>query len=263
LFRLVAMLRRMSQGHERIFRFLQNLAAQEQAATVVEPGGGRVLVLAPHMDDEALGCGGSLAAHAAAGAQIWAVYLTDGRYSAGPDAAPQPELVRTRRAECERAAQRLGIRHQCFIDGRGNRLEYDADAAARLREVLRAARPGIVYLPGFLERHADHRATADLLRTANARDGLEFECRAYEVWTPLMPNAVVRIDAQLEAKREAIACYTSQLAHSDFGHFVLALNAYRSSLVPGGGCSHAEAFYRAPVAQYLELHRAFRTACAP
>ena len=259
----MAMLPRLSRGHERIFRFLQRLTAEEQAATVFEPGNERVLVLAPHMDDEALGCGGCIAAHAAAGAEISAVYLPDGRYGAGPDTAPQPALARTRRAEAERAAALLGNTRHVFIDGRGNRLEQDAAAATQLRDTLQSARPEVVYLPGFLERHADHRATGDLLRAATSNGGFDFECRAYEVWTPLVPNAVARIDAVLERKRAAIACYASQLAHSDFGHFVLGLNAYRSSLVAGGDCRYAEAFYRAPLSQYLQLHGAFREACAP
>src|SRR2546426_12131813 len=44
----------------------------------------RVLVLAPHMDDEVLGCGGTLLQHARVGAQLTIVYLTDGRKGHGP-----------------------------------------------------------------------------------------------------------------------------------------------------------------------------------
>jgi LmbE family N-acetylglucosaminyl deacetylase len=263
MLRFMAWLRRHSQGHDRIFRFLQQLAAEEQAARLLEAGAGGVLVLAPHMDDEALGCGGALAAHAAAGAEIVAVYLTDGRYGAGPGTAAQPEVSRARRAEAQRAAAVLGIRHQVFIDGLGNRLEQDGDAAAQVRAVLRERRPGVVYLPAFAERHPDHRAAGDLLEVAVKGGDFDFECRAYEVWTPLVPNGVLPIDAVLDRKRAAVDCYESQLSHSDFGHFVLALNAYRSSLVPGGGARYAEAFYCAPLARYLQTHRAFRAACAP
>src|SRR5690348_6988030 len=44
-----------------------------------EPEAGKVVVLAPHMDDEIIGCGGTIARHAAAGASVTVVYLTDGR----------------------------------------------------------------------------------------------------------------------------------------------------------------------------------------
>lgn len=260
---LLARLRRLTAGQERIFRFLHSLSIHEQSAALLEPGPEPVLVLAPHMDDEVLGCGGTLAAHAAAGAAICAAYLTDGRYAAAPGAPPQVELTTRRRAESRRAAQILGIARQEFIDGAGNRLEYDHAAAGRLRGVLEDVRPAIVYLPSFLERHADHRATGDLL--VRAVEGLPFgfECRSYEVWTPLVPNRVAAIDAMLPRKRAALECYSSQLQHSDFGHFVFGLNAYRSSLVPGGRCRHAEGFLCGSLEDYRALHRAFRRECAP
>jgi LmbE family N-acetylglucosaminyl deacetylase len=256
-------LRRFGSGHERLFRFLERFDAREQAAEILEPEAARVLVLAPHMDDEVLGCGGTLAAHSDRGGIVAAVYLTDGRYSAGPGDRPQPDLATQRRNESIEAAGILGIARQVFIAGAGHRLERDAEAAKELRAVLLEFRPEIVYLPGFLERHVDHRAAGDLLASALAGIALACECRAYEIWTPLMPNALVPIDAWLARKRAALACYRSQLEHSDFGHFVFALNAYRSSLAPGHGRRHAEAFYRAPVERYLRLHSEFREACAP
>jgi LmbE family N-acetylglucosaminyl deacetylase len=256
------MLRRASANHGRVFRFIDSLSAHEQAATMLKPGAESVLVLAPHMDDEVLGCGGTLAAHADAKAPICAVYLTDGRYGAGPDTAPQAGLTARRRAEAQRAGELLGIGRQVFIDGAGHRLDLDGAAAARLREVLAEVRPDVVYLPSFLERHTDHRATGDLL--ARAVDGLrlEFECRSYEVWTPLVPNRVVDIDATLARKRAALECYSSQLEHTDFTHFIFGLNAYRSSLT-GGACRHAEGFLCGSLAEHLEMHRAFRRECAP
>jgi LmbE family N-acetylglucosaminyl deacetylase len=260
---LLARLQRLSAGQERIFRFLQALSAREQSAELIAPGAEPVLVLAPHMDDEVLGCGGTLAAHAAAGATICAVYLTDGRYGAGPGTAAQPQLTQRRRDESRRAAQALGIGRQEFIDGAGNRLAYDGAAARRLRIVLEEVRPAVVYLPSFLERHPDHRATGDVLARAVDGSALDFECRSYEVWTALVPNRVADIDATLAHKRAALECYQSQLRHSDFGHFVFGLNAYRSSLVPGGGCRYAEGFLCANLDGYRKLHRAFRRACDP
>src|SRR5262249_22255086 len=44
-----------------------------------EPGTGKVVVLAPHMDDEIIGCGGTVARHVDAGADVTVIYLTDGR----------------------------------------------------------------------------------------------------------------------------------------------------------------------------------------
>ncbi len=251
----LAALRRLFARHERIFRFLHSLSLQEQAAAVLEPGAGRVVVLAPHMDDEVLGCGGTIARHADAGARISFVFLTDGRYGAAPGGAAPADLLAARRNEALAAARELGVTDLHFIAGTGNRLETDAASARQLRAILERLAPDAVYLPFALERHPDHRATANVLAAATSGTSLAFDCRAYEVWTPLVPNRVVAIDGVLERKRTALRCYRSQLEHTDFEHVVLGLNAYRSSIVPGGACRHAEAFHVAPLDGYLKLHR--------
>jgi LmbE family N-acetylglucosaminyl deacetylase len=256
-------LRRRFAGHDRVFKFLHSLSLQEQAASLLLPGPERVLVIAPHMDDEILGCGGAIALHADAGATLCIVYLTDGRYGAAPGNAGQPDLARRRRTEAESASRLVGAQDLQFIDGQGNRLEQDAPAAQRLRDQLRAFRPDVVYLPSALERHPDHRATGDVLAAAVSGGGFDFECRAYEVWTPLAPNRVVDIDRAVERKRAALRCYGSQLEHTDFLHAVIALNGYRSSLVPGGRCRYAEAFHAAPLAAWLGLHRQLRGGLNP
>jgi len=85
---------------------------------------------------------------------------------------------------------------------------------------------------------------------------LKFECRGYEVWTPLFPNCVVRIDATLELKKRALACYQSQLVHTDYLHAAIGLNAYRSLALGGKTGQFAEAFHALPLAEYLHFYRA-------
>ena len=82
---------------------------------------------------------------------------------------------------------------------------------------------------------------------------LDFWCSSYEVWTPLFPNCIVRIDEFVEQKRQAIACYHSQLADSDYIHTGLGLNAYRSSAFLTGYGRFAEAFCCVPLAEHGRL----------
>ena len=72
-----------------------------QPRLVDVPEGRRILVLAPHMDDEILGCGGTLRKHVRAGAGVTAVFMTDGRRG-DPElnAARLPEAERRARYEC-------------------------------------------------------------------------------------------------------------------------------------------------------------------
>lgn len=235
-----------------------------QTPTVCKPESGRIAVLAPHMDDEVLGCGGTIARHAQAGADVTVIFLTDGRRGIGTIAAlPEPErgrrereLVDTRKQEARRAGEILGVKNITFLDAEDGRLRADALVPARLRKVLELERPHLVYLPFFLESHEDHRAASDVLIAAMAGSGFDFECRGYEVWTPLFPNLVVEIDATIGLKKRALACYRTQLADMDYLHTGIGLNAYRSSAV---GCKTArfvEAFFALPLTDYRRLFRA-------
>ena len=81
---------------------------------------------------------------------------------------------------------------------------------------------------------------------------------AYEVWTPLFPNCVVKIDDVLEIKKRALAEYRSQLAEFDYLHTSVALNAYRSAAFSGQHGLYAEAFCSLGVREYQRMYAAYR-----
>lgn len=230
-----------------------------------QPGNERVLVLAPHMDDEVLGCGGALALHHEAGAHITVAFLTDG--SRGSTAladlhgaefrAAQARLVGVRKAEAECARVELGIDELSFLDSPDGALAEDPEAPGKLRAIIETCRPQVVYLPSHLEQHPDHRATSALLMTAVAGSAIEFTCHAYEVWTPLYANCLVGIDSVLAIKRRALAHYRSQLEEADFEHGIVGLNAYRAMMRPRPGRRYAEAFVALPLREYLSMYLQF------
>jgi LmbE family N-acetylglucosaminyl deacetylase len=227
-----------------------------------EPGKSKVAVLAPHMDDEVLGCGGTIARHVTAGSDVAVIFLTDGRHGGGVNAPREGEnqgpveIVGVRKAEARRAAQILGVRTITFLDAEDSRLRSDTRVAGRLREVLERERPDIVYLPFFLEQHPDHRAANGVLLAATRGSALSFECRGYEVWTPLFPNCLVRIDETIHLKRQALSCYQSQLAVMDYLHSGLGLNAFRAMGLGSHSGRYAEAFHALELADYLRLYAA-------
>src|SRR5262245_13400417 len=71
------------------------------------PGCQRVLVVAPHPDDELAGCGGVILLHAAAGDQVTVLHVTDGR--ASRVGADPTEVARIRRAESQGSLAVLGV----------------------------------------------------------------------------------------------------------------------------------------------------------
>jgi LmbE family N-acetylglucosaminyl deacetylase len=228
-----------------------------------QPGSERILVLAPHMDDEVLGCGGAIALHRRAGANVTVVFLTDGRWGSsglrgllGAELREaQARLVDSRKQEARAALRILDIANVEFLDAPDGALDGDQGAPERLRAVLARTSPQIVYLPSFLEQHPDHRAANTVLINAVGEAGAKFYCHAYEVWTPHYPNCFVGIDEVLDVKRSALSQYRSQLADADFEHGILGLNAYRALMRPRPGRRYAEAFCALRYDDYL---RAFR-----
>lgn len=258
---------RKAAGRRRIHSLrtlIRDSSIYTQEPAVAEPGPGKIVVLAPHMDDETLGCGGTIARHAQAGAEVTVIFLTDGRYGQGSDAQwsrpereqRQRELIERRKHEAHLAGQILGVRSLAFLDVEDTQLRHDRGVAGRLRQILQQQQPVLVYLPFFLERHVDHRAANHVLLAAVSGTALEFQCRGYEISTPLFPNCLVRIDTTLELKRQALSCYRSQLADFDYVHAAIGLNAHRSMSLGGHAGRFAEAFHALSLAEYRQLYRA-------
>jgi N-acetylglucosamine malate deacetylase 1 len=247
------------------YGLLQTSKVFNTSALVWVPGAERVLVLAPHMDDETIGCGGALALHARAGASCTVVFLTDGRHgSAGlkhlgakERRSEELKLVETRKREARLALQTLGVQDATFLDVEDGTLTSDPQVSKRVRGILERERPDLVYVPCFLEQHPDHYAASRILLEATMGGSLGFQCLAYEVWTPLFPNCVVRIDEVLEVKQRALAHYRSQLQDMDYAHSAIGLNAYRSAAFTGHRARFAEAFCSMPLAAYRTMFDAY------
>ncbi len=143
----------------------------------------RLLVFAPHPDDESLACGGLIQRAQRAGAVVSVVIATNGdanpwpqrliekRWNLGPDAAQRWGAVR--HAEATAALQALGIpidnaRFLQWADqGLTKRLMDDGDASVeQLRQLIATHRPTLVAMPSVLDSHPDHSALALMLMAA-------------------------------------------------------------------------------------------------
>ena len=198
-----------------------------------------VVVLAPHPDDEAIGCGGLLRLAASRGERTVAVFLTSGE--AGVPGVRADEAARIREGEAEAAAGVLQLSRAVFLRGRDWSLSSDAARIApALRSVLEEESPATVHLPHPDDGHRDHQAAWRALGLA-LPPGLDPALPAYEVWTP-MPwfDDVVDIGPALPEKLAALACYRSQLQRLRFDRAAEGLARYRGALA--GGCEYAEVY---------------------
>jgi LmbE family N-acetylglucosaminyl deacetylase len=211
---------------------------------VRRPPGDRVVVVAPHPDDEVIGAGGTLRLHLAAGADARVVHVTSGERSTGLAGLPPDQRGPTREAEAVAAAGRLGLpaEHVVFLRRPDGAVGDDLDAGTEaLVSELTPVDPDVLYVPSPLDAHPDHTATARLVGGALASLPSVRTLAVYEVWSPIHPTHLVDVTGEIDAKLAALAEYRSALTAVDYLHTARGMAAYRSGpLLLGQG--YAEAF---------------------
>lgn len=185
-----------------------------------------IVVIAAHPDDEVLGAGATLAAHARVGEEVHAVIMSEGASSRYDDG-----MVETLRKSAQRAAQLLGFASVAFEDLPDQRLDSLPllTVTQRVEAIMERLRPESVYthFPGDV--NADHgivaRATWIACRPYSLpglRRFAVFETPSSTEWawpygdSTLAPNLFVDVTDTLDAKLEAIECYETELR--DYPH---------------------------------------------
>ncbi len=188
--------------------------------------GERLLVLAPHPDDEVIGCGGLVALHLRDGRQVRAVIVTNGA-EAGE--------AKIREEESRRGLRILGNVEAEFLHFPDRRLADELDALkTRLREMLAAFKPDLIAVPSPVEIHPDHAALARAFCELIQSDESLFAALAvarvafYEVSYPIRPNTLIDITAVADRKYAAIGAHQSQLGLRDYVSYARGLNSYRA-----------------------------------
>jgi LmbE family N-acetylglucosaminyl deacetylase len=230
-------------------RLLNAARGIDMPTVVPRPAGTRVAVLAPHPDDEVLGCGGTIQKHVAAGERVTVLMMTSGERTASFAGRSTDDSRSQREAEAIAACGVLGA-DVVFLrmpDG-----GVGDEAGPTLDDALRSVGADLVYAPNPVDAHRDHVATTRLLGGAVERSPEVERIALYEVWTPVYPNALVDIGHQLESKLAALDEYVSATEVVDYRHTIRGLNAYRAGHgLHGRG--YAEAFCVLERNAFLEL----------
>lgn len=213
-----------------------------------------VLVVAAHADDEALGCGGTMARHAAAGDAVHVAFMADGVGSRRGD-DPDTEAARRNRAR-DQALQLLGVRSVQAFGWPDNAMDRIGllDIVKPLEALIEKIAPDIVYTHHAGDLNIDHRLTQQAVMTAcrpspgsTVREILAFEVLSSTEWTPpghapFVPDVFIDIQAHWDAKRRALEAYADEMRpapHSRSLAHVQALAVHRGHSV---GLGLAEAF---------------------
>jgi len=137
----------------------------------------KIVVFAPHPDDETWGCGGSIAKKISEGFEVIVVIMTDGRYAFseifGINSDPTPEeLKEIRKEEVIRSTKILGVPREnlTFLDFRDGSLEeYEEEAKEKIIEILKEHLPVEIYFPYKKDCHPDHRVTCRIVQNSLQR----------------------------------------------------------------------------------------------
>lgn len=184
--------------------------------------GRTVVVVAAHSDDEALGCGGTIARHAAEGDTVHAVFMADG-ISSRPGSSCKE--LNDRLESAQRAHEILGIQRVKHLGLADNRMDSIPllDVVKALEQALLALEPEIIYTHHYGDLNVDHRITHEAVMTAcrpipktMVREIYSFEVLSSTEWAtpqrnPFSPNTYVDISAFLGTKLDALRAYDAEM----------------------------------------------------
>jgi LmbE family N-acetylglucosaminyl deacetylase len=217
------------------------------------PVGEKILVLAPHPDDETLGCGGTIRLLVKAKKQVKVVFLTSGDKadSVHPLCAKKhgeehiTDYSLMREKEAIKALKVLQVSDFEFLRFPDRELHACYQSALqRLEQIFREFVPDAIYSPSPLELNPDHRDTAELaiaIHRSMMQSGMAGHLIFYEVTVPLRTNLLVDISTSYGRKKKAMKKYASQLKLNNYLHHITAVNIFRTLTVRG--TKYIEAFW--------------------
>ena len=217
-----------------------------------------ILVIAAHADDEALGCGGTIAKHIAKGDSVYVVFLTDGVGSRTSNQGGATNAA-ARSVSSLSALKVLGVTEDAitafsFPDNAMDSVPR-LEVVKAIESVISQVQPEVVYTHHAGDLNVDHRYAYEAVMTAcRPQPGFcvkaiySFEVASSTAWAGasygrhFVPTLYVNIEDYLEQKEKALVAYHEEMRafpHARSNEAIEALAKYRGSQV---GVPAAEAF---------------------
>lgn len=183
-----------------------------------------VLVVAAHSDDEALGCGGTIARHVAEGCSVHLVIMTDG-VSSRNLTGRNHRAGEQREKAAEEARNILGVSSISYLGFPDNRMDSIAllDVVQALEKEINRLSPDIIYTHHNSDLNIDHRVTFEAVITAcrpvpgsKVQKILSFEVLSSTEWrnqngNSFWPDYYVNISNYLDTKCRALEAYSDEM----------------------------------------------------
>lgn len=214
----------------------------------------RVVVVAPHADDEIIGCGATIARHIKEGDEVTIIIATNA--SIGAPELYREDQVENTRSEAIAAHRFLGVKETVFMDFPAPALNAfpEFKISLELSKIFQKIKPTHLYLPHPGDIHQDHKAIyrSSLVAARPQGENKVSNIYCYETlseteWTPMqekafVPNHFVDVTDVFSKKSEAMKFFGSQIKefpHSRSVETFEALAMYRGATI---GVERAEAF---------------------
>ncbi|MCR5809460.1 MAG: PIG-L family deacetylase [Clostridiales bacterium] len=184
----------------------------------------KLLIVAPHPDDETIGCGGILSLY---GPQCDVLLLTDGRRGV-PEGSKltMEETASIRKEEFIAVMDFFGVHSYQTLDiPDGELASFEKTVSGTdIRSYDK------IFVPNRRERHPDHKAAFEIIRRMQRRQKAKAELIEYEVWSPIVSsNLFLDVSSIIETKTAGLRKYASQTASIDYEALVKGLNMYRAA----------------------------------
>lgn len=182
----------------------------------------KVLVIAPHPDDEIIGVGGTIAKRVKSGDSVYVCIVTK-----GIPPLFDSKLIEQGRRECKEADKKLGVEETFFLDFPAVMLEtvprYELNS--KIVELVKKINPDEVYIPHRGDMQIDHQMVADAAMVAVRPRGEHYPKRIYAYETlsetgwnipntvnEFIPTVYEDITDTFDKKIEAMSVFESQLS---------------------------------------------------
>lgn len=211
-----------------------------------------ILIIAPHPDDEVLGCGGAIQKYSRLGKNLYVLIVTRGT----PKLYSNEKIINVRN-EALQAHQLLGAKETVFLEFHAPELDItsQAEITGQITEIIRKFEIDTLYIPHRGDIHSDHRVVFNAALVAGRpvpgntiRNIFAYETLSETEWAApfgddaFIPTRFVDVSAYFEKKLEGMSCFKSQLKafpNSRSLDTIEALAKFRGATI---GVERAEAF---------------------
>ena len=211
-----------------------------------------VLIVAPHPDDEVLGCGGVIKKMTLGHNKVFVLIMSRGKKGFYPE-----DRILNVRQEAIAAHKLLGVKETRFLDFPAPELDVISisELSTAIYNVILEIKPNTMFLPHRGDIHSDHKAVFDAGLVAarpvggnSVKEIFTYETLSETEWAPpfpndiFIPNTFIDISDVFDSKLEAMKCYKSQLREFPNPRSLRSIEALANLRGSTVGFRHAESF---------------------